>query len=266
MPSLQAEVTGRYDHAGDANRLLYTPLPRALTARETRRYTVDYDGDGEALTAFLAKVLADPVSHELTTGEAPKFTGSSFILDYGMKGGALDLEKETILAHHRGDAESAFTIQTLRINRRLYVFDERKSGETPQLADRFVRDIVNPAIHTWKVTVPSAEPEPAPPPAAEEAAPAAKEPALLATASEAVTETPLSADTATEGEPVTEESAPDESAPVAAEAEPVPVEPELSPAEPVAPSEEPAPALEEAAPVIAASEVSPTAAPDHAAV
>ena len=36
MLSLQAEVTGRYDHAGDANRLLYTPLPVALTAQETR--------------------------------------------------------------------------------------------------------------------------------------------------------------------------------------------------------------------------------------
>jgi hypothetical protein len=84
MPSLQAEVTGRYDHAGDANRLLYTPLSRALTAQETRHYAVDYEGDGEALTAFLSKVLADPVSHALTTGEAPALNGASFILDYGM--------------------------------------------------------------------------------------------------------------------------------------------------------------------------------------
>ncbi len=152
MPSLQAEVTGLYDHAGDANRLLYTPLPRALTARETRRYTVDYEGDGEALTAFLKKVLADEVSHTLTTGEAPALEGSSFILDYGMKGGALDLEKETILAHHRGDTAAGFTIQSLKINRRLYVFDEAKDPGTPAYADRFVRDIVNPAIHTWKVT------------------------------------------------------------------------------------------------------------------
>lgn len=152
MPSLQAEVTGRYDHAGDANRLLYTPLPRALSARETRRYSVDYDGDGDALTAFLGKVLADSVSHALTTGEAPAFTGSSFILDYGMKGGALDLEKETILAHHLGDQNAGFTIQNLRIHRRIYIFDDTKSPDTVQLADRFVRDIVNPAIHTWQVT------------------------------------------------------------------------------------------------------------------
>ncbi len=152
MQSLQAEVTGRFDHAGDASRLLYTPLPRALTAQETRRYSVDYEGDTEALTAFLTKVLADPVSHALTTGDSPALSGSAFILDYGMKGGALDLEKETILAHHRGDTEPGFTIQSLRIHRRLYVFDDSHSPDTAQFADRFVRDIVNPAIHTWNVT------------------------------------------------------------------------------------------------------------------
>jgi hypothetical protein len=151
MRSLVAEVTGRFDHAGDANRLLYTPLPRELTVRETRRYLVEFTGDEGALTAFLAKVLADPVSHELRVGGLPLFEGSSFILDYGMKGGALDLEKETILAHHRGDAEAGFRIESLRINRRLYVFDAAGSPETVALAGRFVRDIVNPAIHTYQV-------------------------------------------------------------------------------------------------------------------
>jgi len=152
MPSLQAEVTGRYDHAGDASRLLYTPLARPLTAQETRCYHVEYEGDGAALTAFLSKVLADDVSHQLSTGDAPALRGWSFILDYGMKGGALDLEKETILAHHRGDKNPGFSIQSLRINRRLYVFDPAGADDTPRLADRFVRDIVNPAIHTWHVT------------------------------------------------------------------------------------------------------------------
>jgi hypothetical protein len=152
MPSLHAEVIGRFDHAGDANRLLYTPLPRPLTVRETRRYSVDYEGDGGALTAFLKKVLADEVSHSLVTGESPALNGWSFILDYGMKGGALDLEKETILAHHHGDADAGFSIQALRIHRRLYVFDASGGADTPQFAGRFVRDIVNPAIHTWNVT------------------------------------------------------------------------------------------------------------------
>jgi hypothetical protein len=239
MPSLHAEVTGRYDHAGDANRLLYTPLPRALTARETRRYTVDYDGDGEALTAFLAKVLADPVSHELTTGEAPKFTGSSFILDYGMKGGALDLEKETILAHHRGDVDPPFTIQSLRINRRLYVFDAAKAVETVHLADRFVRDIVNPAIHTWKVSVPTAETESAPVVADEIAA----EPAPI------VEEAPVLASAEPESAPAPAESSSTAAEPAALgeEAAPVIAEAESAPADPVPEAVEPESVTPEAA-------------------
>lgn len=149
---LQAEVIGRFDHAGDANRLLYTPLAKALTVRGTRRYLVDFTGDEEALKSFLAKVLADPVSHELRTGEAPALGGYSFFLDYGMKAGALDHEKETILRLHRDSPPAGFEIQNLRINHRLYLFDDAASADTPALADRFVKDIVNPAIHTWQVT------------------------------------------------------------------------------------------------------------------
>jgi hypothetical protein len=152
MPSLQAEVTGRFDRPADANHLLYTPLEQALTVRETRRYSVEYSGDREALVAFLSKVLADPVSHDLAISDDPVLAGASFVLDYGMKGGALDLEKETILAHHRGDANPPFHIESLRIARRLYVFDATQSPATAALADRFVRDIVNPAIHTWQVS------------------------------------------------------------------------------------------------------------------
>jgi phosphoribosylformylglycinamidine (FGAM) synthase PurS component len=149
---LQAEVIGRFEHAGDANRLLYTPLAKALTVRGTRRYVVDFTGDEEALKRFLAKVLADPVSHELRTGEAPAIGGYSFFLDYGMKAGALDHEKETILRLHRTTPADGFEIQNLRINHRLYLFDDAASSDTQALADRFVKDIVNPAIHTWQVT------------------------------------------------------------------------------------------------------------------
>lgn len=146
---LQAEVTGRFDHAGDANALLYTPLADSLTARHTRRYTVDYEGDEAALVAFLAKVLADPVSHELRTGDAPALDGFAFFLDYGMKAGALDHEKETILAHHQHTPGAGFTITSLRINHRVYLFGGAGAAAH---ADRFVKDIVNPAIHTWQVT------------------------------------------------------------------------------------------------------------------
>ena len=147
---LQAEVIGRFDHAGDANSLLYTPLADRLTVRHTRRYLVDYEGDVAALTAFLTKVLADPVSHELRAGDAPALTDYAFCLDYGMKAGALDHEKETILAHHQSTAAGAgFSITSLRINHRVYLFG---APGTAAHADRFVKDIVNPAVHTWQVT------------------------------------------------------------------------------------------------------------------
>jgi len=151
---LQAEVIGRFDHAGDANALLYTPLAAKLTARHTRRYTVEFTGDEAALVAFLAKVLADPVSHELRTGSQPALEDFAFFLDYGMKAGALDHEKETIMAHHLSTAALpgagvAFAITSLKINHRVYLFGE--PGVAAH-ADRFVRDIVNPAIHTWQVT------------------------------------------------------------------------------------------------------------------
>ena len=253
MPSLHAEVTGLYDRAGDANHLLYTPLARSLTARETRRYTVEYDGDGAALTAFLAKVLADRVSHELTTGDAPKFTGSSFILDYGMKGGALDLEKETILAHHRGDTNPPFTIQSLRINRRIYIFDPAKQADTPQLADRFVRDIVNPAIHTWKVT-PGTEAD-----ALVAAAPVAEPAAVVASVeTPAADDTPAPETTSEAAATVPETTAAEVAAPTEVPAE----KPETPVAEPVTPDAPPTadiPATESApvAEVAVASEVRP---------
>ena len=147
---LQAEVIGCFDHPRDANALLYTPLAAQLTSRHTRRYLIDFEGDEVAVIAFLTKVLADPVSHELRTGAAPALTGYAFFLDYGMKVGALDHEKETILAHHQHTAAGAdFTISSLKIQQRIYLFGSTGAGTH---ADRFVKDIVNPAVHTWQVT------------------------------------------------------------------------------------------------------------------
>ena len=147
---LQAEVIGRFDHAGDANALLYTPLADTLSVRHTRRYFIEFEGDEVAVMAFLIKVLADPVSHELRTGDAPALTDYAFYLDYGMKAGALDHEKETILAHHHHPAAGAgFTVNSLKIQQRIYLFGGPGAAAH---ADRFVKDIVNPAVHTWQVT------------------------------------------------------------------------------------------------------------------
>ena len=146
----QAEVTGHYAQPADASHLLYAPLEQALTFRETRRYTLEYTGSESACVAFLQRVLSDATSHTLHTGATPALTGASFILDYGMKPGALDLEKETILTYFRGLENPGFTLQSLKIQRRVYLFGA-KPADVPQLSQRFVKDIVNPAIQHYNI-------------------------------------------------------------------------------------------------------------------
>jgi hypothetical protein len=90
-------------------------------------------------------VLVDAISQEEHHDGAPLWPNASFILDYGMKGGALDLEKEAILSYYRTLSQPAFTLKKLTLKTRIYVFGK---GAEPSL---FVRDIVNPAIHTHEV-------------------------------------------------------------------------------------------------------------------
>ncbi len=142
-----AEVTGLYDRAGDADKLLYAPLAKALTYRETRHYTLEFGGDAGELRQFLNRVLADETSHALVIGDAPAIQGAAFYLDYGMKPGALDLEREAILSYYRGLPQPGFQITSLKIQRRIYVFGTIAGDDRQSLAERFVRDIVNPAIH-----------------------------------------------------------------------------------------------------------------------
>lgn len=147
---LQAEVIGKYDRAADASHLLYAPLAQSLTFRETRRYTLEYTGCAAACEEFLKRVLSDSTSHELHLGPQDALTGQSFILDCGMKSGALDLEKEAILAYLRGLEKPEFSLQSLKIQRRVYLFGA-SPGEVSALSARFVKDIVNPAIHHFTV-------------------------------------------------------------------------------------------------------------------
>ncbi len=146
---LEAEVTGKYDHAGDASRLLYTPLETPHTCRHTRRYTVEFEGPEERVVAFLRSVLVDDVSQELHVSAQPALNGHTFILDYGFKPGALDLEKETIEAYYRGVPEPGFTLKKLKITQRLYIY----AGGPAAAPERFVKDIVNPAVHSHRVLV-----------------------------------------------------------------------------------------------------------------
>ena len=139
------EILGQFDHESDCQKLLYAPLPRQLTFRETALYKVDFEGDAAALEAFVRQVLLDPISQQLRDGATPAFGHAAFTLEYGMKAGALDLEKETILNYYRALETPGFTISRLTLRKRIYVFGAEAD------AAPFVRDICNPAIHTWEV-------------------------------------------------------------------------------------------------------------------
>ena len=139
------EITGKFDTESDCHKLLYNPITLPLKYRETQGYKIDFEGDAAALRAFVEKVLVDPISQDLHEGGALLFTGAAFVLEYGMKGAALDLEKEMILNYYRTLTNPGFTITKLTLRKRIYVFGE---GAEPA---QFVRDVVNPAIHTHEV-------------------------------------------------------------------------------------------------------------------
>lgn len=139
------EIVGKFDHESDCHKLLYAPLTQPSTYRETMLYRFDYEGSDAALADFVAHVLVDPISQEARSGGEAMFKNAAFVLEYGMKGGALDLEKETILQYFRAMENPGFTINKLALRRRIYVFGEHAE------AAPFVRDVCNPAIHTWEV-------------------------------------------------------------------------------------------------------------------
>lgn len=139
------EILGKFDTDSDCHKLLYAPHPLPLKYREGRLYKIEFEGDEAALDAFVERVLIDPISQESRIGGQPAFEKASFVLEYGMKGAALDLEKEMILNYYRAMENPGFELKKLTLRTRIYVFGE---GAEPE---QFVRDIVNPAIHTHEV-------------------------------------------------------------------------------------------------------------------
>lgn len=139
------EITNIFDTEGDAQSLLYAPPPKPLRFRKTMRYVFDYEGDAAALDAFVHEVLVDRISQKAHQDQAPLWKDSAFILDYGMKGGALDLEKEAIMNYYRKLKKPGFELKKLALKTRIYVFGE---GADPAV---FERDIVNPAIQNSEV-------------------------------------------------------------------------------------------------------------------
>jgi hypothetical protein len=139
------EILGKFDTESDCHKLLYAPHPLPLKYREGRVYKIEFTGDEAALDAFVNRVLVDSISQTAQIGGAPAFAKAAFVLEYGMKGAALDLEKEMILNYFRSTPNPGFEITKLVLRTRIYVFGE---GAEPS---QFVRDIVNPAIHTHEV-------------------------------------------------------------------------------------------------------------------
>ena len=144
------EILDRYLEAGDASGLLYAPLRESLAFRRTRRYEIEFEGDATAVEDFVRHTLVDAVSQELRSGDAPALEGFRFLLDYGMKPGALDLEKEAVASFDRGMPSPDFDLKRLTIRQRIYVF-----GEGVADPKRFIRDICNAAIHNWRVIEPA---------------------------------------------------------------------------------------------------------------
>jgi len=139
------EISNTFDTEGDAQSLLYEPPAHPLRYRKTMRYLFDFEGDAKALDAFVHQVLVDRISQTSKQDAEPLWSGTAFILDYGMKGGALDLEKEAILSYYRKLPQPGFELKKLTLKTRIYVFGEGAEPET------FVRDIVNPAIQNSEV-------------------------------------------------------------------------------------------------------------------
>ena len=110
MATLTLEVFSRFQSATDANKLLYTPIADKLTYNHTRLYTVECEGDVEAARDYMRRVLVDPISQKVEEGGAPALSGELFCISYGIKKGALDLEKEAILTNYRGRSGMPFTI------------------------------------------------------------------------------------------------------------------------------------------------------------
>jgi len=147
------EISDRHIEPGDANALLYEPVANGYTFHRTKLYEFDCpDGtDEETVAAFVRSTLLDPISQDLHRGEEGPSDGAAFVLEYGMKPGALDLEKEAILAYYRGVPEPGFLLEGLSVVQRIYVFGEPAGTDSASLSERFVRDICNAAIHRWNV-------------------------------------------------------------------------------------------------------------------
>lgn len=147
------EIISRMEEAAPADTLLYTPRHDGATARRSRVYHAEVEGDHEAFLQWMRRVVLDEVSQEFRVGGHPAFEDAT-VLEFGMKPGALDHEREMILEEYRREAGEegvalGFTLRDLRVGTRYYLFAPEPGAAVD--AAPFVRDVVNPAIHRWEV-------------------------------------------------------------------------------------------------------------------
>ena len=143
---LTLEIQNKYAEESDPSSLLYAPLDVDLSYIETRCYELSIEGDEEAAKAFALKTLSDPYSQKVNWSTSPALSNYKFYLDIGMKANTLDLEKEYLLKYQRKLNNPGFSLTDCRIFRRIYIL-----GDDEVSSDVFVKDLVNPVIHTWDV-------------------------------------------------------------------------------------------------------------------
>jgi phosphoribosylformylglycinamidine (FGAM) synthase PurS component len=145
--NFEIEIVNRYAREKSCNELLYAPIDAHLRARETRGYRVGFSGEVSTLRTFAHDVLTDEVSETVHEGDTPALEGYRFYIDVSLRPDCLDLEKEYILKFYHELDTPGFTIEDITVFHRYYIFGDDDSVP----AERFVRDLCNPVIHTWKV-------------------------------------------------------------------------------------------------------------------
>ncbi|NKB23458.1 MAG: hypothetical protein GKR87_03580 [Kiritimatiellae bacterium] len=143
------EIRNRFIQKQKTNTLLYTPLKSRGAYEQTRRYTINYSGNKKALKNFVREVLVDEVSEVVSSSLSPAMQNFQFYIDVSLKPGTLNLEKEYILNYYQQLQAPDFELQECTIAQRTYIKSESESGDL--LPEPFIRDMVNPVIHTWNI-------------------------------------------------------------------------------------------------------------------
>ncbi|QQL44129.1 hypothetical protein [Sulfuriroseicoccus oceanibius] len=148
---LKIEIEDQFDRRESGAALLYAPSNDGVTFRRTRLYVLEVGGDTAAATTWMERVVLDQVSQKLHVLEADgvALSDADVVLEYGMKPGALDHEREILLDEFAKEhaEELGFQITDVRVRSRIYLY--AKDGDVDTAP--YVRDVVNPAVHSHEL-------------------------------------------------------------------------------------------------------------------